>query len=293
MSVVAPRAATDNGVGLQLRPTSGVGGAARLRALLFGSLLLLGGEVGGEVELSSKDLGGVKPKQVLEVLLLARGHPVSKERLADHLWGDALPQNVSATLETYISVLRRRLQALGVRGRDVVLTEPGAYRVPADRVELDLDRFDELLKLASTTGRQQARAHLASALDLVRGEVLEDEPYASWTDAVRDTYRQRHVDALTLAAETALRDNDPGFAMDAGGRAVAADPANERACRAYMAAAYLVGSQDSALRAFDRCRRILAEEYGVQPLDATLRLRADICRHADAAEVLASFGDPD
>ena len=287
MSVVAARAATREGFDLRLRPSSRLGGAVRMRALLFGSLLLLA----NDVELSSKDLGGVKPKQVLEVLLLARGHPVSKERLADHLWGDALPQNVSATLETYISVLRRRLEVLGLRGRDIVLTEPGAYRVPADRVELDLDEFDHLIKMASTDGGRRAREHLACALDLVRGDVLEDEPYASWTDAVRDTYRQRHVDALTLAAEAAVRDDDAAFAMEAGGRALAADPANERACRAYMIGAYLGGSQDSALRAFDRCRRILADEYGVQPLDATLRLRADICRHADVDEIVASLGD--
>ena len=63
----------------------------------------------GEQVLGPRDFGGVKPKQLLELLLCGHGAPVSKDRLADGLWGERLPQNVEATLETYVSVLRRSL----------------------------------------------------------------------------------------------------------------------------------------------------------------------------------------
>jgi hypothetical protein len=49
-----------------------------MRIHLFGSLLL---EL-GERRLGPRDFGGVKPKQVLEILLAARGRPVPKDRLA-------------------------------------------------------------------------------------------------------------------------------------------------------------------------------------------------------------------
>src|SRR5215472_16984252 len=42
--------------------------------------------------LGPADLGGRKPKQLLEILLAERGRVVSKDRIADLLWHDELPQ---------------------------------------------------------------------------------------------------------------------------------------------------------------------------------------------------------
>src|SRR5882757_324230 len=78
-----------------------------------------------------RDFGGVKPKQVLEILLAARRQPVPKDRLADLLWGEKLPRHVSGALETYVSVLRSRLSALDPGAASLVVTEPGAYRLAA------------------------------------------------------------------------------------------------------------------------------------------------------------------
>lgn len=77
------------------------------RVRLFGQLKIKW----DDRRLGPRDLGGVKPKQVLEILLAARDHPVPKDRLADQLWGDAQPKDPSAAIETYVSVLRRRLEA--------------------------------------------------------------------------------------------------------------------------------------------------------------------------------------
>ena len=73
---------------------------------LFGSLQIEDGHrwVGPD------DLGGRKPKQLLEILLNERGRVVSKDRMVDLLWPDDLPQNAAATLDTYVSVLRRHLE---------------------------------------------------------------------------------------------------------------------------------------------------------------------------------------
>ena len=77
---------------------------AMLGIRLFGPLEL----TANGRRLGPRDLGGVKPKQLLEVLLVHRGHAVAKEQIADQLWGQAQPQNVSATLETYVLQLLRR-----------------------------------------------------------------------------------------------------------------------------------------------------------------------------------------
>src|SRR5436305_1229830 len=88
---------------------------------LFGALAV---EDGPRL-LGPRDLGGARPKQVLEILLAARGHRVSTDRLADLLWGDELPQNAPGSLQTFVSVLRRHLASERERARELGL-EPTA-----------------------------------------------------------------------------------------------------------------------------------------------------------------------
>jgi DNA-binding winged helix-turn-helix (wHTH) protein len=80
--------------------------------------------------LGARDLGGARPKQVLEILLAARGHRVSTDRLAELLWGDARPQNSIGSIQTFVSALRRRLAPDRERARELVITEPAAYALP-------------------------------------------------------------------------------------------------------------------------------------------------------------------
>src|SRR5205085_2916051 len=72
-------------------------------------------------------------------------HAVSKDSLADFLWGDSLPTDYFGALESHVSVLRGRLQP-GIKVRQsVIRTEPGGYRFVAEQATVDLDRFDALV----------------------------------------------------------------------------------------------------------------------------------------------------
>ncbi len=151
--------------------------------------------------LGPREFGGIKPKQIFEILLLERGHPVPKDRLAEWLWGDALPRNVAATLETYISNIRSAFGPSRI-GHKLVVTERDAYRLDGSICEVDLDLFDRLV-----AGRQQGKAvrvSLESALELARGEVLEDEPWAEWAEPVRERYRRATLRARLDLAELLL-----------------------------------------------------------------------------------------
>lgn len=250
-----------------------------LIARLYGPLEL---EVGGR-RLEARDLGGVKPRQLLTILLLERGHVVPKERLAELLWGDATPVNVAATLDTYASTLRHRLDPDRRRTGRYVRGGGGGLLVPADVLDLDLDRFDRLLSDADEHARRgdrrTARTVLESALSLVRGEVLEEEPHAGWALRARERYAERALAARGAAAEHALADGDSAGALKHADTALEVDPMREAAHRVVMVACYRLGRQDEALRAFDRCRSVLADELGVDPLPETTALHAAILRH--------------
>lgn len=229
---------------------------------------------------------GAKPKQVLEVLATSSGHRVSKERLTDALWGASAPPNAVATLETYVAVLRRALEP-ELRARDsVVVTERGGYRVDTDRMVVDLDTFDRHVRAAAGAAPAAALTCLSSALALVRGQVLEDEPASAWADDVRDTYLPRQVRALISAGQLCLVAGDPAAALAHAERAVALNPLAEAAYQVQMTAWYAMWRQDEALAAFDRCRRLLGDELGVGPVHETLALHTSILRHDALASMV-------
>ena len=176
----------------------------RLVIRLFGALEL----EEGPRRLGPRDLGGARPKQVLEILLAARGRLVPTERIAEFVWGEQRPDDVSASIQTFVSVLRRHLASERDRARQLVVTEAGAYRFATHQVDLDLDRFDELLERSAGEPTRSARRSLATALALVRGEVLEDEPYAGWAQDLRGSYQGRVLGAHLDAADHALAELD-------------------------------------------------------------------------------------
>jgi DNA-binding SARP family transcriptional activator len=250
-------------------------------------------EIFGELRVSTPDgefgarqLPGLKPKQLLEILVVERGHVVSKSRLADLLWREDLPRNYSATLETYVSILRQTLQP-GVPARDsVVVTERGGYRLDMERIEVDLDQFDRELDEAAGAEPLVALAGINAALRIVRGQVLEDEQYSDWAEAVRTIYQQRLVNALIDAGRLSLLTGEATAAVALAERAVALNPLAEAAYQVLMTAAYSLWRQEDALQAFGSCRKLLADELGVDPLDETVALHLAILRHEDVASLM-------
>ena len=256
--------------------------AERLAIRLFGPLAI----VDGPRRLGTRDLGGTRPKQVLEILLAQRGHLVPSEHLAALLWGREPPRNPAGALQTFISVLRQRLVPDRERAREIIVTEAEAYRCSADFIELDLDRFDALLEQSAQQPTRQARRSLASALELVRGEVLEDEPYAVWAQDLRDTYHGRVVHAHLDAATCALAELDYPDALAHAQAAAKLDEFSERAQRCTMLALYGLGRHRDALATYRTFRTRLDDELGLEPTAETRALETAFLRQQEPRSLM-------
>jgi DNA-binding SARP family transcriptional activator len=69
------------------------------------------------------------PQRVLlAALLLRAGQPARVDELGALLWADAQPASVRLSLQHCVMRLRR---SLGADGAQVVVTEPGGYRIGA------------------------------------------------------------------------------------------------------------------------------------------------------------------
>ena len=183
-------------------------------------------------------------------------------------------------------MLRRHLSPERERARALVVTEPEAYRVATDLVALDLDCFDALLERSAREPTRRARASLEQALALVRGEVLEDEPYATWALDIRGSYQGRILGARLEAADAALAELDFGPALDHAEAAVALDGFSERAHRGQMLALYALGRSHEALARYRSFRLRLDDELGLEPGAEIRALESAVLRQEDAHSLL-------
>jgi len=259
---------------------------------LFGPLTI----EDGPQRLGPADLGGRKPKQILEILLTERGHVVSKDRIADLLWPDREPENPAATIDTYVSVLRRHLEPSAARARDcryLRSVHPG-YLFDVSDTEIDVDRLEQLTAKgieARDAGDLDRAFHcFTEASNQYRGVYLEDEPYAPWADEPRRHFERSFLELLVAAATVAMARGDFRVGLELVERAIKCDPIHEEALRISMLSSYALGRQDEALRTYHRCRKALADELGVDPAAETEELYERILASTPIQQLLAPLG---
>ena len=228
------------------------------------------------VRLTGHDFGGDKPRQILALLAL-RGDMHGSE-LSELLWCGRPPANHQATVEGYVSLLRHRLDPAGDTRDSAITTRDGGYALVSERVRVDVARFDELVAAASGRPAGRALRPLTAAAHLAGRPLLEDVEHPEWAAEAREQYRARLVTTLLDAGGLALAAGEARKALELAGRAVEIDPIAERGWAITMGAHRSLGDRFAALRAYDRCRRRLADQLGVEPSAETRALFLELLR---------------
>lgn len=223
------------------------------------------------------EIGSPKQRRLLALLALNPNRPVPVDAILDVLWPDGPPPSARSTLQSLVSRLRTGLGAAG--NARLRLRETG-YVLQADRAQVDAHRFEDLANQgrdAAVRGDPGRAAELfGKALDLWRGPALADladaEPFRP--EAARlDESRLGVIEDL---AEAELTLGRPVQALARLEPHVAANPLRERAWGQCMLALYRVGRQADALRAYQKLRRLLADELGLEPTPALRQLEQQI-----------------
>ena len=233
-------------------------------------------------------------RSLLALLLMAGGAPLSRDRLIDELWGESPPASAVSALHVHLSKLRELLD-------DLIVREPAGYSLQADAVELDCDRFDELVERARADPGD-ARALLREALGLIRGEPLCDVACEGRVAEWRRTLEEKRLQALSLRIDADLAAGSDGELVAELESLASEHPFEERLWGQLMLALYRSGRQADALEAFARARRTLAAELGLEPGEQLAQLHARMLERdsslllarstaADDAQVAAAPSD--
>jgi TolB-like protein/DNA-binding SARP family transcriptional activator len=246
------------------------------RLCLTGPFLLTG--PGGEaIEISSK-----KNRLLLAMLAFAPGRSMSRDALAALLWGGNSEEQSKNSLRQALAVLRKEL-----KGQDGAFFAglDGTVALHPTNVAVDADLLLKDTEFAT-------RESLERVVALWRGPLLADvtalEPeLEQWLREQREHLNSRHILALDRLAPLLT-----GAArIDLARRLIQADMLREESHRQLMEAFLAAGERAQALRQYDKLRKLLREELGVEPSPESQALRDRIAVAGNGAAPEAARPD--
>jgi len=223
----------------------------------------------GPARLDGEALGRLG-RLALAYLVAERHRAVPRDELAEVLWDGQPPRTWPTALRVAVSRVRAALAGAGLPA-GLVATAPGGYRLrpPAGAaVEVDLEGAAAAVDGAEAelaAGHPPRAAELAAAALAVAGQPFLGGEGGRWAERRQGELRALRLRALLASADAALGTGNPGAALAAAEEAVAQEPFREAAHERVLAAHGAAGNRAEALRAYERCRRLLADELGVPP----------------------------
>ncbi len=213
--------------------------------------------------------------------------PHSRDALAALLWPDYGQTRARAALRRTLSALNAALGggALVIDRDNLAL---GRAQGDHPRLVVDIDQFHQLLEACADHGHSE-KAVCSDCLplleeavklyrdDFLAGFTLRDSPtFDEWQYFQADTLRRELADALERLTEGHSQRGDWQQAIGCARRWLLLDPLHEPAHRRLMQLYTWAGDRAAALRQFRECERVLEQELGVTPLEATLELHTSI-----------------
>lgn len=219
----------------------------------------------GDVRLGPSDFPGRQGRIAFAYLALA-GRAVDRDELADVLWPDRLPASWARDLSAIVSKLKSLLQPLTQStpviggGRWYELCLPDGASIDVVEATIDLARAEAARQSGDDDGALDAAASAARVL----GERFLAGDDCAWIDDQRAAQHDLLVRAVQLRAEVLCDRGDPS-ALLAARELVALDPHREESHLLVVRAHLGRGDRIGALDAYERLRRMLAEEFGLTP----------------------------
>ncbi len=242
---------------VQVRQLRSVEEAVGLRIRLLGPMTMTND--GLPVAIAAK-----KARALLGYLALREGDEVARGVLTGLLWGERNEDQARASLRQTLSELK---SALGEKASSSILASKEAVAWARGSAWIDA-------RLVESAAGSTEEMELREAAQLAGGELMEglsvgEAGFEQWLTAERERFRLFACDIHARLLELAERGGRIEEALAYGLKLLSLDPLQEHVHRGLMRLYAAQGRYDAALAQYERCRRELSDQLGVQPQPET------------------------
>ncbi len=217
--------------------------------------------------------------EALLVYLIAHADPIPRDTLIDLLWQKSDPKQANHNFRSALSRVRRVVGDYLTATRQAVSFEhsrPHFFDAAHFEAELNtlLPHLDQPHRVDVSTIER-----LAAAMELYQGDFLagfevrgSSVEFDSWRLLMQERLHTLAVSALQQLARHALHSGQWTSGIQYAAQLVRLDPLNEMAHQLKMRLHVRNRDRSAALRQYETCCQILADELGVEPLSSTQQL---------------------
>jgi DNA-binding SARP family transcriptional activator len=210
-------------------------------------------------------------------LLLYRGQPHFREKLAEIFWGSRCTAESKKYFRKTLWQLQHTIGEIFAPGEGNVLSisDDWLELMPNDNLWVDIDEFEKIFtSLNNRRGRDLCTQDYQSAKNaavLYRGKLL-DSWYQDWCLYERERLEDEYfilVEKLIEYSET------HGLLQEGicyGRRLLEIDNSHEGTYQSLMRLHYLDGNRTGAIRLFEACCEMLRREFNIEPSETTKNL---------------------
>ncbi|MFD4560561.1 BTAD domain-containing putative transcriptional regulator [Streptomyces sp. NPDC058469] len=225
------------------------------------------GPIGADIDGAPVHVGGPQQRAVLALLLAHRGSVVSVDQLTDRLWRGQPPHSAKASLQVYVSNLRRLLEP----GRPprtpagVLVSAPPGYAVRLPVEAVDAWRFEAAVRQARNASPTEARQLLEDALAWWHGPAYGEWSGEDWAATEVARLNELRLVARELEITVTLKAGQAADALPATEALVREHPLREEGWRLLALALWACGRPEDALAELGRATEHIADELGLGP----------------------------
>jgi DNA-binding SARP family transcriptional activator len=215
-------------------------------------------------------LRSAKQRTLLALLALNNRQPVTTDVIMGELWPEREQRASASTLRTHVLQLRKSISH-GISGprQDVLRAVSGGYLLADPEARLDADEFSSLV----AAGRRAARigdhltagARFGEALALWRGPMLAGVPRGPRLESAARQFDEMRLLVHGHEADIKLRLGQHRETLPELARLAQDYPLDEGIALRYMIALDRCGRRADALMHYQRLRRRLGEDLGLDP----------------------------
>ena len=225
----------------------------------------------GDTIISDNNIRSKKVWLLIIHLICLKGHPVSRQRLINVLWGDD-PSINNPENALKITLHRARIQLDSLypnAGHQLILHDSNGYLWnPEVPLISDCEKFERLCKSAEEDEQKRCE-EIKEAISLYKGDFLSKFSSETWIIPLSTYFHSLYVETVLSLCPMLFNQDRNNEAAEICRTAINIDPYHEPLYQKLIQALINMGELKAATAAYNELSEKLFNDFGIKPNDET------------------------